>query len=61
MMKQTGIAYLPLHGGKDGHPYPVNRKAYDQSIEILKKSLERARIERTEKESALKRLLRLFP
>jgi len=48
------------HGGKDGHPYPVNRKAYDQSIEILKKSLERARIERSEKENALKRLLRLF-
>ncbi|MFQ5851629.1 MAG: DUF763 domain-containing protein [Candidatus Binatia bacterium] len=49
------------HGGKDGHPYPVNRTAYDQSIEILRKSLERARLERTEKESALKRLLRLFP
>lgn len=49
------------HGGKDGHPYPVNRKLYDQSIEILKKSLERARIERSEKENALKRLLRLFP
>jgi uncharacterized protein len=44
------------HGGKDGHPYPVNRKVYDQSIEILRKSLERARIERTEKENALKRL-----
>lgn len=49
------------HGGKDGHPYPVNRKVYDQSIEILKKSLERAKIERTEKENALKRLLGLFP
>ena len=44
------------HGGKDGHPYPVNRMVYDQSIEILRKSLERARIERTEKENALKRL-----
>jgi len=49
------------HGGKDGHPYPVNRKVYDQSIEILRESLERAKIERTEKENALKRLLRLFP
>lgn len=49
------------HGGKDGHPYPVNRKVYDQSIEILRRSLERARIERTEKENALKRLLSLFP
>lgn len=49
------------HGGKDGHPYPVNREVYDRSIEILKKSLQRARIERSEKENALKRLLRLFP
>lgn len=49
------------HGGKDGHPYTVNRRLYDQSIEILRKSLERARIERSEKENALKRLLRLFP
>ncbi len=45
------------HGGKDGHPYPVNRKGYDQSIEILRRCLERSRLERTEKENALKRLL----
>lgn len=49
------------HGGKDGQPYPVNRKVYDQSIQILRRSLERARIAQTEKENALKRLLRLFP
>jgi hypothetical protein len=47
------------HGGKDGHPYPVNRKVYDQSIEFLRKTLERARVERSEKENALKRLLTL--
>ncbi len=49
------------HGGKDGHPYPVNRKLYDQSIEILRKSVERAKIERPEKDKALNRLLQLFP
>jgi hypothetical protein len=48
------------HGGKDGHPYPVDRKAYDQSIEFLRKSLERAKVERTEKEHALKRLRQLL-
>lgn len=32
------------HGGKDGHPYPLYRKTYDQSIEILKTALDRARI-----------------
>jgi hypothetical protein len=49
------------HGGKDGHPYPVNRRLYDESVEILRRSLERARVERTEKENAIMRLLTLFP
>ena len=49
------------HGGKDGHPYPVNRAVYDGSIEILRRSLERARVEQAEKNDALKRILRLFP
>jgi hypothetical protein len=49
------------HGGKDGHPYPVNRAVYDQSIEILRKALGRMKIERTEKENALKRLAQFLP
>jgi uncharacterized protein len=49
------------HGGKDGHPYPVNRKVYDESIDFLRRKLESARIESTEKDQALKRLLQLFP
>lgn len=48
------------HGGKDSHPYPVNRKGYDRSIEILRQTVERAKIERSEKENSLKRLQRLF-
>lgn len=44
------------HGGKDGHPYPVDRELYDKSIKILEKSLHRARIERGEKKKALNRL-----
>lgn len=44
------------HGGKDGHPYPVNRKVYDESTEILRQIVARAKIDRTEKESALRRL-----
>lgn len=55
------VKFSFAHGGKDGHPYPVNQKVYDQSIEILRKSLVRARIERSERENALRRLLRLFP
>ncbi|MGH7767686.1 MAG: DUF763 domain-containing protein [Candidatus Binatia bacterium] len=49
------------HGGKDGHPYSVDRKVYDRSVEILRKLLARVRIERREKENALKRLLTLSP
>jgi uncharacterized protein len=48
------------HGGKDGHPYPVDCKLYDDSVEFMRRTLERARIERSDKENALKRLQRLF-
>ncbi|HWP57700.1 MAG TPA: DUF763 domain-containing protein [Candidatus Acidoferrales bacterium] len=44
------------HGGKDGYPYPVNREVYDRSIEILRRSVERAKLAPTEKNDALKRL-----
>ncbi len=48
--------YSFAHGGKDGHPYPVDRKVYDQSIEILKNAIDRARIGDREKMEAIKRL-----
>ena len=44
------------HGGKDGHPYPVDRKSYDRSTEILKQALERAKIGDRQKIEAIKRL-----
>ena len=44
------------HGGKDGHPYPVLTKIYDESIGILKCSIDRARIDFSEKRKALKKL-----
>ena len=49
------------HGGKDGHPYPVNRGVYDGSIEILRRCLERVKVDNTEKNQALKRMLQLSP
>jgi uncharacterized protein len=55
------VKFSFAHGGKDGHPYPVNRKVYDQSIEILRHSLGRAKVAQTEKDQALKRLHQLFP
>ncbi len=44
------------HGGKDGIPYPVDRKTYDSSITILSNAIDAARLEKKEKELALKRL-----
>jgi hypothetical protein len=54
------VKFSFAHGGKDGHPYPVDCKLYDDSVEFLRRTVERARIEKHEKENALKRLQRLF-
>ncbi len=55
------VKFSFAHGGKDGHPYPVNRGVYDGSIEILRKSVERSGLDQTEKNLVLKRILQLFP
>jgi uncharacterized protein len=47
------------HGGKDGHPFPVPLKTYDESLAILRRSLEAARLGHTEKVEGFKRLDRL--
>jgi hypothetical protein len=46
------------HGGKDGHPYPVDRKVYDQTIEILKGAIDKAKVGDREKIQAVERLRR---
>ena len=53
---KTGTAYLPLHGGKDGTPYPVDKQNYDKSIEILKFAVKKAKIGDKDKIEAIKRL-----
>jgi hypothetical protein len=47
------------HGGKDGHPFPVPLKTYDESLGVLRRSLDAARLERTEKVEGFTRLDRL--
>lgn len=44
------------HGGKDGHPYPVNRVVYDQSVDWLRDAVNKARIGHTDRLKALRRL-----
>ena len=44
------------HGGKDGHPYPVDRAGYDRTVDYLRGALTRARVGRTDRVHALRRL-----
>ena len=51
--------YSFAHGGKDGIPYPVDRKTYDQSIELLSKAINKTKLGIREKNEALNRLNRV--
>ncbi len=44
------------HGGKDGHPFPVPLKVYDETIQTLKSSVEKAKIGNTDKMKAIQQL-----
>jgi uncharacterized protein len=44
------------HGGKDGHPFPVPTKVYDETISTLKNAVEKAKIGFTDKQKAIKSL-----
>ena len=45
-------------GGKDGVPHPVDTEAYDETINMLQDSVEKAKIGDKEKSKAIKRLHR---
>jgi hypothetical protein len=44
------------HGGKDGHPFPVPTKVYDETIGILEKAVEKAKLGINDKNTAIKKL-----
>jgi hypothetical protein len=44
------------HGGKDGHPFPVPTKVYDETIGVLQNAIQRAKLGNDEKNEAIKRL-----
>jgi hypothetical protein len=44
------------HGGKDGHPFPVPLRVYDQTIAVLKRAVDQARLGQGEKLAAIRRL-----
>jgi hypothetical protein len=49
-------AYSFAHGGKDGHPYVVNRTLYDANLDRLRETISRAKIGETDKVASLKAL-----
>ena len=57
---QDPVKYSFTVGGKDGVPFPVNRKAMDKSTEILKQGLQQAKIGDKEKLRAIKRLKNFY-
>jgi len=44
------------HGGKDGHPFPVPLRVYDETVRVLKSAVQKAKLGRDEECAALKRL-----
>ena len=44
------------HGGKDGHPFPVPLKIYDESIRILRESIEKSKLGYNDKSDCIRRL-----
>ncbi len=54
------VRFSFAHGGKDGHPHPVDRACYKETIQFLHTMVERARLGYEDKTVALRRLSRLL-
>jgi hypothetical protein len=55
------VKYSFAYGGKDGVPFPVDRRAMDESIQLLRQTVQAARIGDKEKIRSLQRLRRFVP
>jgi len=44
------------HGGKDGHPFPVPLKVYDEGISFMKRVVNKCRVDRSVRKESLKAL-----
>jgi hypothetical protein len=44
------------HGGKDGHPFPVPLRVYDETIAVLKRAVARAKLGDGDRLAAIRRL-----
>jgi hypothetical protein len=55
------VEFSFAYGGKDGVPFPVDRRAMDKSIQLLRQSVEEAKVGDREKLRSLQRLRRFVP
>ena len=53
--------YSYAHGGKDGFPFPVDRRTYDRNVHVLLDAVRKARVGQTAKAEALRRLATVCP
>ena len=44
------------HGGKDGHPFPVPLRVYDETIRVMKTAVQRAKLGNDDRLAAIQRL-----
>jgi len=47
------------HGGKDGHPFPVPTRVYDETISNLQTAVYKSKLGQTEKQQAIKALTQI--
>ncbi|MHA1798500.1 MAG: DUF763 domain-containing protein, partial [Candidatus Helarchaeota archaeon] len=50
------VKFSYAFGGKDGVPFPVDRKSYDKAIQVLKNAVHNAKLGQDEEMKAIKRL-----
>jgi len=55
------VRFSFANGGKDGVPFPVDRKAMDESTVIIQQGIQQAKIGNKEKIQALQRLKNIIP
>src|SRR5207244_537932 len=53
---QDPARFAFAHGGKDGHPFPVSLKVYDESITFLKRAIDASTLGHSDKLDGLARL-----
>jgi hypothetical protein len=47
------------HGGKDGHPFPVPIKVYDETLKTLQTAIQKAKIGESDKKDAIRSLTKI--